>query len=149
MSEIRVVTLGAIRRGEELLVQEIDPDETEGRNYRLLGGGVKFGEHSREALHREFDEELGVTLDDVSPVGTYERVFDHEDDRHHEVWRVYEAAIVEEWLYERSEFSFVEPDLGVELRAAWKHPREFRSGPDRFYGATLLGDLGSTPYSAQ
>ncbi|WP_241429962.1 NUDIX domain-containing protein [Halorubrum lipolyticum] len=149
MSEIRVVALGSIRRGEELLVQEIEANDAGGRNYRLLGGGVEFGEHSREALHREFDEELGVTLDDVSPVGTYERVFDHEGRRQHEVWRVYEAAIVEDWPYERAEFSFVEPDLGVELRATWKRPRELRSGPDRLYGETLLDDLGSEPHSAQ
>ncbi|SDF41030.1 NUDIX domain-containing protein [Halorubrum xinjiangense] len=149
MREIRVVTLGAVRRGEELLVQAVGRNDAGGRNFRLLGGGVEFGEHSEDALRREFDEELGVALDDVSPLGTYERVFDHEERRHHEVWRVYEATIVEDWPYDREAFSFVEPDSGAELRATWKRPRAFRSGPDHLYGETLLDDLGPDPHSAQ
>ena len=142
MSEIRLVALGAVRRDEELLVHEVDANDAGGTNYRLLGGGVEFGEHSREALHREFDEELGVSLENVSPVGTYERVFSHEGTRAHECWRVYRADIVESWPYERESFTFHEPALDLELRATWKHPRAFREGPDQLYGEVLLSDLG-------
>lgn len=63
---IRPVALGVIRRGEEVLVSELyDPNE-DYHFYRPLGGGIEFGELGHETLKREFDEELGVELTNIS-----------------------------------------------------------------------------------
>jgi 8-oxo-dGTP pyrophosphatase MutT (NUDIX family) len=67
--QIRVLALGIIWRGDELLLMECyDPTKRQtyfrplGGGVRPLGGGVEFGEHAREAMIREFAEELGVEL---------------------------------------------------------------------------------------
>lgn len=135
---IRPVVVGIVRRGDELLVHEVEQFDDSGAAYRPIGGGIEFGEHSRDALHREFDEELGVSLTDVSAAETYERVFMHDGERHHEIWRAYDCRIVEDWPYERETFTFTEPELGVELRAAWKHPDAFLDGDDVLYTESLL-----------
>ncbi len=60
--QIRVLALGIIWRGDELLLAEgYDPSKRQ-TFYRPLGGGVEFGERASDALIREFDEELGVDL---------------------------------------------------------------------------------------
>ncbi|WP_254663135.1 NUDIX hydrolase [Haladaptatus sp. W1] len=104
-NRIRVSARGLVRRDDELLVARETPPGGDTPFYYPLGGGVEFGEHSEDALHREFDEELGVSLSNVSHFETYEGVFTSGGRRHHEVWRVYEADIVEPWPYERDEFT--------------------------------------------
>ena len=141
MSRIWIKALGAITRDDELLVYDVEGNDCGGRNYRLLGGTVEFAEHSRETLHREFDEELGVSLTDVGPVGTYERVFTDRGEPQHEIWRVYAAEIVEDWPYERDEFTVVEPALDIELTVSWQPIPSLLEGPDSLYGAELLDDL--------
>ena len=125
---IRPIVLGDVRRGEELLVYEgYDPGD-DATFYRPLGGGIEFGERGEAALRREFDEELGVSLTEVGYVETYENVFSFDGDPHHELVRLYEARIVEDWPYERDRFTFTEPETGGEHAALWKHPDDFREG---------------------
>lgn len=140
-SDIRVVALGAVFRDDELLVYESEDPDTGELFYRLLGGGVEFGEHSRDALVREFDEELGVTLADPELVGTFERVFDFAGDTGHEVWRVYEGHIVEDWPYEHDSFTFYEPELDLEMVARWRSVEWLRDPETTFYSVAVLDAL--------
>ena len=151
---VRVCTRGVVRRGDELLVtrewetseadssylQSSDAQSSDAEPfYSLLGGGVEFGEHSEDALHREFDEELGVTLDNVSYLETYEDVFSHDGERRHEVWRVYEADIVEDWPYEAESFEGYEPDESFEC--VWKPVADFRDGGETLYPEPVVENL--------
>ena len=138
--EIRSVALGAVRRDDELLVWEGESESGE-PFYRLLGGGVEFDEHSREAVVREFDEELGAELLDPTAVGTFERVFEHSGETAHEVWRVYEGKIAENWLYDRESFSFVEPEHGTEHVARWVPVERLRRAEVTFYAPEVLDAL--------
>lgn len=137
---IRYVALGAVYRDDELLVYESEAPEI-GRFYRLLGGGVEFGEHSREAVVREFTEELGVTLAEPTVVGTFERVFTFEGDRQHEIWRVYEGHILEDWPYDRDAFTFIEPELGIEIQARWMPVDRLDADDTMFYTPAVLDAL--------
>lgn len=139
---IRFVALGAVQRDRALLVFEGESPATGETFYRLLGGGVEFGEHSREAVVREFDEELGVEFADPTEVGTFERVFTFDGEQEHEVWRVYEGHIVEEWPYEEDSFSFLEPDLGIDLQARWMPVERLREDDVTFYSPPVLDALG-------
>lgn len=140
--EIRPVALGAVRRGDALLVFE-DRDPTTGEQfYRLLGGGVEFGEHSREAVVREFAEELGVKFRVDGHVGTFERVFEHDGETGHEIWRVYAGDIVEEWPYEEDEFEFREPELDETFTAHWMDTETLREDVT-FYSPAVLDALES------
>jgi len=137
---IRFVALGAVRRGDDLLVFE-GHEPGEGRFYRLLGGGVEFGEHSREAVVREFDEELGVEFVDPSHVGTFERVFTYDGEPGHELWRVYEGDFREDWPYDRESFAFHEPDLDTYHRARWMPVGDLRAEGTTFYAPAVLDAL--------
>lgn len=139
---IRVVALGAVTRDEELLVWRDEPQATGAPFYRLLGGGVEFGEHSRAAVVREFDEELGVTFADPSHVGTFESVFTVGGETEHELWRVYDGRIVEEWPYECDSFRFVEPDDDIEHTAEWVAAGDLRADDTTFYTPAVLDALG-------
>lgn len=141
-SEIRFVALGAVTRGDSLLVFEGESPETGEPYYRLLGGGVEFGEHSREAVVREFDEELGVELADPTDVGIFERVFTYDGEREHEVWRVYEGHIVEDWPYTRGSFTFIEPEFDTEHLARWMPVDRLREDDTTFYAPAVLDALG-------
>lgn len=141
--EIRVLALGAVRRGDALLVQEGESPETGEPFYRLLGGGVEFGEHSSAAVVREFDEELGVEFIDPTQVGTFERVFSYDGAACHEVWRVYEGDIREDWPFDGESFTFVEPDLGTEHLARWMPIERLRDDTTTFYSPEVLDALGT------
>lgn len=144
--QIRVVALGVVRRDgddcEELLVERHRDSESGEPFYRPLGGGVEFGEHSEEALRREFREELGVALENVSYLETYEDVFTHEGRTEHEVWRLYEADLADGWPYEDDEFTAYEPELDEEIECVWKPVTAFAGasgdGNETFYPEALL-----------
>lgn len=140
-TDIRVLALGAVRRGDELLVHEGDDPETGDPFYRLLGGGVEFGEHSREAVVREFREELDVEFIDPTLVGTFEQVFSYDGEPGHEVWRVYEGHIGEDWPYDRESFSFVDPDLGTEHLVRWIPIERLHEDNTTFYVPEILDAL--------
>jgi len=148
---IRVVARGVVRRnganrdpalsenGTELLVaRERDADGEP--FYCPLGGGVEFGEHGADALRREFDEELGVSLADATYRETYESVFTHGGERHHELWRTYDVVVAASWPYERDAFPAYEPDLDEQMRCEWKPVDAFVDGDETLYPAALLDD---------
>lgn len=139
--DIRVLALGAVRRGDELLVGESTAPDTGETFFRLLGGGVEFGEHSRDAVVREFDEELGVAFVDPHPVGTFERVFEFAGQRQHEIWRVYDGDIDEDWPYERDAFTFHEPALDIDKQARWMSAHTLRAPDTTFYTPEVLDAL--------
>lgn len=125
---------------DELLVaREYCPDDEP--FYYPLGGGVEFGEHSEDALHREFDEELGVSLSNVSHFGTYEDVFVSGGRRHHELWCVSEADIVESWPYERDAFTGYEAETDEEIECVWKSSTAFSEADETFYPEPLVSNL--------
>lgn len=131
-SRIRVVALGLVYRDDEVLVSRLSDPETGEEFYRPLGGGVEFGEHSREAVAREFFLELGVSFVVEEHVDTVEDIFTFDGERAHEVWRVYRGHLEDEWPYERDELEAREPELDERFVAVWTHPDEFRGG-ETFY----------------
>lgn len=132
---------GADDHTELLVERERDPAEE--TVLRPLGGGVEFGEHSRDALRREFREELGVELAGVSSLGTYEDVFTVAGETQHEVWRLYEADIAASWPYDEDAFTATEPDTGEEIECVWKSVAELEADGDAetFYPEAALSDL--------
>lgn len=85
-----------------------------------LGGSVEFGEHSRDAVVREFEEELGVTFAAPDLAGTFERVF-----------------------------TFVEPEFGTEHLARWVPVERLRDDGTTFYAPEVLDALDAGERSPQ
>ncbi|WP_135820328.1 NUDIX hydrolase [Halostella litorea] len=139
--DVRPVALAVVRRdGRILLAEHYDPAE-DYTFYRPVGGAIEFGEHSRDAVRREFREELGVELTGVRSVDTYERTFTFDGTEGHEIWRLYEADIVEDWPYELDRFEAEEPELGEAFDVVWKEPAAFAERDEVVYPPSLLADL--------
>ncbi|MDY7080760.1 MAG: NUDIX domain-containing protein, partial [Chloroflexota bacterium] len=98
---IRPLALGVVWRDDSILVFEGYDHVKNEAFYRPLGGGINFGERSREALRREFREELGVELTDVRYMDTLENIFTCNGQRGHEIILLYEATLADRSFYAR------------------------------------------------
>jgi ADP-ribose pyrophosphatase YjhB (NUDIX family) len=115
---IRVLALGIIWRGDELLLMEgYDPSKRQ-TFYRPLGGGVEFGERARDALIREFAEELGADLINIRYLETLENIFTYDGQPGHEIILLFQADFVDKTLYARDDLVAMEAD--VSAPTAWK-----------------------------
>lgn len=138
--KIRPIVIGIFRKGDVILVFEgYDPIKEE-TFYRPLGGGIDFGEHSRQTLIREIHEELGAEITEVRYLGALENVFTYNGQPGHEIIFVYEAAFVDPAFYELPELTGYEDDDSP-FRAIWKPLEIFRRGEAPLYPKGLLGLL--------
>lgn len=117
MSEIQVTVLGIVRRGDEYLFQQLTDPSAE-TFYRPIGGDVQFTEASNQALEREFDEELGISISAGPVVGTIENRFTWSDDFAHEITILREASFDDDTLYERSTFEGIDAGGTIEYDAS-------------------------------
>lgn len=132
-SKIRVIALALIHRGDDFFLSLGCDPETGREFYRALGGGVEFGENSREALQREFQEELGAALENISYLGCIESLFTYKNTPHHEIIQLYRADFVDQQLYDRDVIPFQEGDRTKEAR--WIPLGELQANPDRLVPA--------------
>lgn len=93
---------------------------------RPLGGGVEFGEHSREAMLREISEEIGAEVENLELVGVLESIFRYEGEQGHEVVFVYDAEFQDKGMYERSEIQGYESEIDARFIARWQSLGELK-----------------------
>jgi ADP-ribose pyrophosphatase YjhB (NUDIX family) len=115
---IRVLALAIIWRGDELLLMKGHDPTKRQTFYRPLGGGVEFGERARDAVIREFAEELGAELVNIRALGTLENIFTFDGVPGHEIILLLEAEFADNTLYARDDLVIIEPN--ARLPTAWK-----------------------------
>jgi len=60
---IRPIAVAAVRHPDGRYLAHIWKDKKEKRmHFRMLGGGIEFGETAQQALAREFQEEIGAKI---------------------------------------------------------------------------------------
>jgi 8-oxo-dGTP pyrophosphatase MutT (NUDIX family) len=128
--------------GKILVSEEHDPTENE-TFYRPLGGGIEFGEHSTEAIHREIKEEISAEVRNLVYLGTLENIFTFDGKPGHEIVQVYDGALKESGLYEQAMISGYEAELNVPIKVLWKRIDEFGPGKAILYPDGLLDMLPS------
>lgn len=87
-------------------------------SHSCAGGGIEFGETSAQAVIREVDEELGLSITDVRLLGTLENIFTFAGTPGHEIVQVYDAKFVDASVYERPHLNAHESD-GAVFIAKW------------------------------
>lgn len=91
--EIRPIVLGIVKKNNKILVSE-GYDKTKNQTfYRSIGGGIEFLENSREALKREFKEEINVDVNVGNFVGISENIFSYNGKNAHELILFYDVDI--------------------------------------------------------
>jgi ADP-ribose pyrophosphatase YjhB (NUDIX family) len=68
--------------------------------HRPLGGHVEFGEYALDAVHREFQEEIGQSLTGVRLLGVLENIFRWDGGAQHEIVFMFAAAFADQSAYE-------------------------------------------------
>jgi ADP-ribose pyrophosphatase YjhB (NUDIX family) len=128
-SAIRLVALGVVRRGPEILVFDAYDSVKRDQFHRPLGGGVEFGERAVDAVRRELREETGSEARVTRLLGVLENLFTYEGAPWHEIDFVFEVELEDRSVYERDELGFVETIDGSEqaVRAIWVDPDELEA----------------------
>jgi ADP-ribose pyrophosphatase YjhB (NUDIX family) len=139
MSAIRVLAVGIAWRDDEFLVgRGYDPVKDESF-FRPLGGAIEFGERSRDAVRREFREELGTEIDVGERIWVTESIFEWNGQAGHEVVFVYDIVFRDERMYEGATVEGLEGDTPFE--ASWVTLESLASGDAPLYPEGLLGIL--------
>ncbi|MFN6482180.1 MULTISPECIES: NUDIX hydrolase [unclassified Nostoc] len=128
--EIRVIALGLIRDGERIFVSEGYDPVKQDRFYRALGGGVEFGETSRDALQREFQEEIQAELKNIKYLGCIENLFTFNGRQGHEIIQLYQCDFVDSKFYQLESLVFSESQTHKH-KALWMDISRFKSGEFR------------------
>jgi ADP-ribose pyrophosphatase YjhB (NUDIX family) len=124
---IRPIVIGIFKNEDKILVGEYYDSVDTSVFYRPLGGGLKFGECSKECLIREIKEEMGtkIKIKNIRYAGVIENIFWYGGNPGHEIVLVYYADFVEPEIYNTE--SMVCADDESEFVAVWKPISEFRS----------------------
>jgi 8-oxo-dGTP pyrophosphatase MutT (NUDIX family) len=135
--EIRVLALGLVRDGNRIFVSEGYDAVKQSTFYRALGGGVDFGETSRAALEREFQEEIQAELKNIRYLGCIENLFTFDGRQGHEMIQLYECDFADSKFYQLESLVFSETETHKHT-ALWVDISQFKSGelrlvPEQFF----------------
>lgn len=123
---IRILSLGIVKHDDRILMsQGFDPAKQQ-NFYRALGGGVNFGETSREALIREFQEEIQAEITNIKYLGCLENIFVFNDKQGHEIIQIYQCDFVEPRFYQTQIIRFQEAEK--QKTALWLDIGQCKSG---------------------
>lgn len=102
-----VALLVAIRNNKILVIAGHDYHKHE-NFYRLIGGGIEFGEIGAEALKREVKEEINAEIKNVKYLGLIENVFNYEGKHMHEIVLLYKADFKDKSIYKSDEIKILD-----------------------------------------
>lgn len=115
---IQVKALGLVWRKGNLLASEIYRDDGTVKGVRPLGGRVEFGESWRDALRREFQEELGVTVTLEGEPIYLENIYSHHGATGHELVILSDVLLPPGAFEDHDVIPYAEDD-GTQCRARW------------------------------
>jgi 8-oxo-dGTP pyrophosphatase MutT (NUDIX family) len=125
MERPRANTLGIVHRDGRILVEELCGKHSKGEGvfYRPLGGTIELGETSKDALKREFMEELGAHISIADYIACLENIYTINGSIKHELSQLYEVKLLKESLYE--EESIPVNENGRKSLAKWMPVKSF------------------------
>ena len=109
---IKEKAIGLLFREDKMLVEAYYGKHSKGFGsyYRPLGGNIEIGEHSKETVVREFQEEIGMDVNVNQYITCLENRFRIDQEWSHEIIQVYTVSFSEAKNYEKESYSFLEHD---------------------------------------
>lgn len=127
--EIRPIVLGIVRKENKILVSEGYDKVKDEVFYRCIGGGIEFLENSKEALKREFKEELNIDIHIGKFLGIAENIFTYNGKNAHELILFYDVNIEDKDYKEK--YHIIDDDS--ESDAMWIDIERFKNGELKLY----------------
>ena len=118
-TRIRPIAICLFRNENRILVSEGFDTIKQDYYYRPLGGGIEYGESSREAVLREIKEELGVEVENLRLIGVLENIFIYEGQQGHEIVFVFDAEFTDKSFYEFDEIDGYEQEANIRFKTKW------------------------------
>ena len=138
---VRPLVIGIPSRDDEIFVSKLSDPGIHEQFFRPIGGEIEFAEYSRDALVREFDEELNISVTVGEYLGSIENVFEFAGRTRHEIVFVYDIEPMNElWNVTQLEGK---DDGGVTYTASWKSVAQFGSQETPLYPNGLMKLLQS------
>lgn len=131
---IRPIALGIAKKGNKILVG-IGYDKVKKQTfYRALGGGIEFGETSKDAVKREFQEEIHSDITVGELLGVTENIFTYQGKTGHEIVFLYSIEIPNDNFKNDYE---INDEVG-KYNAVWVDIDDFKSGKKIIYPEGFL-----------
>ncbi len=127
--EIRPIVLGIVKNKNKILVSEGYDKVKNEVFYRSIGGGIEFLENSREALKREFKEELNIDINVGKFLGIAENIFTYNGRNAHELVLFYDVDIKDKDYKEKYHII----DDNSETDAIWIDVDKFKNKELKIY----------------
>ncbi len=118
--------------GKTLASEGYDKDKDE-TFYRLIGGGIEFGEKSEDGIRREVQEELKCEVEDLTLIDTIENIFTYEGKQGHEIVFIFTGTLSNKELYDKEKIHIIEPY--AEFDAVWVSIDDVLSNKIKLYPA--------------
>ena len=136
--EIRPIVLGMVKKDNKVLVSKGYDEVKDEIFYRSIGGGIEFLENSKDALKREFKEELNVEIIVGEFLGISENIFTYNGKNAHELILFYDVEIKDEDYKEK--FHII--DDKCETDAVWIDVKKFINRELKIYPEKVLEYFG-------
>jgi len=140
IESVLVKVIGIVVYRGRLLAAEILDDKGRVKGVRPLGGRVERGETREDALHREFDEELGCAISLHGNWRVYENIYMHHGVVGHEYLFARNVSLLDASLHAQEHIVFSE-DGGMEVSARWYDLKNLQQGNPALFPIELLKDL--------
>ena len=120
---IRPLALCIIQNQNKILVMNGYDPKKDQLFFRLLGGGIEFGEQSEQALRREFQEELATDLENVEFVTIIENIFTFNGNQGHEIALIFKGNLSNKDLSSQEEMRILDSESET---ASWQKISDFK-----------------------
>jgi len=122
-------------RGREVLASAGFDKKKNEPFYRLIGGGIEFGETATRAVIREFNEELKADITVEKFHGWLENIFTYNGEQGHQLMAIFDVRFTNPALEQQDVFH-VEEAYG-KFEARWVSMDEVKAGRTRLYPAGM------------
>ncbi len=133
---IRPIAISIIRNNDSILAYERIDDITKEKFYRLVGGCIEFGELSRDALKREFQEELSLEIKNCKLLSTFESIFTFNTIKMHETVFLYASDFKDPNVYNKKNIEGLEGSR--KFNAVWISVSDFLNEKYKIYPKEIV-----------